>query len=496
MELLLPLIILGLISYYIVQRSITDTKTPVWLCWLVIMMPAFIWSGWSVFVGDDKPIPLLLAIGPFIVCPLLYWWLIQQGRIQASIESKVSQPENLEPKNLDSESNLNLSSLRPITPGEETILRNCFPFNVYYLQHLDYRPQAILCRGKLRTVPKAAYETIKENIETAFGDRFCLIFQESFQGQPFFALVPNPWSKSSANGVLEERLSKPGIALILLGISLITATMVGAVEFSHIALSQLESNPALFLKGLPYGLALVAILGVHELGHYLTMGYYKIRSTLPYFIPEPFFIGTFGAFTQRRSPVPHRQALFDIAIAGPIAGLLLMLPLLFWGLSVSEIVPISAKANLLTFDRLNPRFSLLLAVLSKLALGDGFTSGMAIDLHPLAIAGYIGLLITALNLMPVGQLDGGQIVHAMYGQQTAVAVSQVTRLLTILFFLANRSFLFWTILVWLMPIINQPALNDVTELDNRRDLLGFLSLVVLIAIVLPLPEAIANWMNI
>jgi membrane-associated protease RseP (regulator of RpoE activity) len=122
--------------------------------------------------------------------------------------------------------------------------------------------------------------------------------------------------------------------------------------------------------------------------------------------------------------------------------------------------------------------------------------GNAIDLHPLAVAGYIGLIITALNLLPVGQLDGGHIVHAMYGQKIAVVVGQVTRFLVLILSLVKPDFLIWAIFLMLMPISDQPALNDVTELDNRRDILGLFSLVLLIMILLPLPRAIAQWMSL
>lgn len=105
------------------------------------------------------------------------------------------------------------ASLRPITKQEETDLRNCFPWGVYYLQHLEYRPQAVLCRGQLRTNPDTAYQTVRNNIEAEFGDRFFVIFQESFSGKPFFALVPNPYTKKEGKSQLES-LTQPGLALV------------------------------------------------------------------------------------------------------------------------------------------------------------------------------------------------------------------------------------------------------------------------------------------
>jgi membrane-associated protease RseP (regulator of RpoE activity) len=196
-----------------------------------------------------------------------------------------------------------------------------------------------------------------------------------------------------------------------------------------------------------------------------------------------------------RSPVPHRRALFDVAIAGPLGGFAITVILLFWGLSLSEIVPIAEKSSLLNFDALDPRFSFLFAVFSKIALGSTLVAGKAIALHPLAVAGYLGLLVTALNLIPVGQLDGGHVVHAMFGQKVAMIVGQLMRFLSLLLVFLHNEFLLFAIFLLLMPASDRPALNDVTELDDRRDFLGLLSLALLAAILLPLPGAIAKWWN-
>jgi membrane-associated protease RseP (regulator of RpoE activity) len=374
-------------------------------------------------------------------------------------------------------------TIRPITKQEETELRNCFPWGVYYLQNVEYRPQAVLCRGKLRTNPEAAYQTVRENIEAEFGDRFFVVFQESFNGKPFFALVPNPQAQQKPAKETEP-VTRPLFALGLLLITLLTTTVMGA-EIAGVTVKQSQADPAVLLRGLPYALALMAILSIYELGHYIAARFYKVRATLPYFIPVPFFLGTFGAFIQMRSPVPHRKALFDIGIAGPMAGLLVTLPLLMWGLAHSEVVPLSDASGLLNFQSLNPRFSLLLTVLSKWALGSELTAKMAIHLHPVAVAGYIGLVVTAFKLMPVGQLDGGHIVHAMFGQRTGVAISQIVRLLVLVRAFIEPDLLVWAIILLFLPVVDEPALNDVSELDNWRDLWGLIALVILASIFIP-----------
>lgn len=495
------LLLLGLATYLMVQRIVAhSTRTPVWLLWLVLMTPAFILSGWTLIHGNKQPPPPSLILWPSIICILLYWILFQWGR-QLPKDTQTEAPD------IESQSAIHPTAepvpVRTIEPTEETQLRNCFPWAVYYIQNIEYRPQAVICRGQLRAKPSTAYQEIKANIEAEFGDRFLLIFQEGLNGKPFFVLVPNSQAAKQLNSSRQEQVTRPGLALFLLLATLFTTTLVGAT-IAGVEAKTLESNPNTIYQGLPYALGLMTILGIHELGHYLTARYYKIRSTLPYFIPMPFLLGTFGAFIQMRSPIPHRKALFDISIAGPIAGFLVTLPILIWGLVHSEVVPLSEQAGFLNPNALNPKYSILLALLSKLALGSALTAKSAIDLHPLAVAGFLGLIVTALNLMPVGQLDGGHIVHAMFGQRNAVAIGQISRLLLLGVCLIQLKqapaeipqYFIWASILWFIPLVDEPALNDVTELDNKRDILGLLSMVLLIIIVLPLPQAIANLLQI
>ncbi|HEY9880169.1 MAG TPA: site-2 protease family protein [Leptolyngbyaceae cyanobacterium] len=486
--LFLWLVLLSIFTYFVIKRSVASiTRTPTWVLWLVMMLPAFTLAGWIVFQGTDKPAPPGLLITLFVVCPLLYWFLIQWGRLPTPkspaqpVESKTSDVAATEaPKAL----------LRPINKEEEAALQHCFPWSVYYLQNIEYRPQAMICRGQLRTSPTVAYETIQGNIKERFGDRFLVVFQEGMQGKPFFALVPNPQAHNSDNRV-EKSLTRPVIAIGLLLTTLFTTTAVG-VLMAGITEEQLQATPSLFFRGLPYALSLLLILGCHEFGHYWIARRHKIRATLPYFIPVPFFLGTLGAFIQMRSPVPNRRALFDVGIAGPLSGLIVAIPLLIWGLSQSEIVPLPEEASLLNFEAVNPQASLLLAILSKLALGGGLAANQALHLHPVAVSGCLGLVVTALNLMPVGQLDGGHIVHAMYGQRTGALIGQVTRILMLVLVAVHSEFLLWAILLFFIPAVDEPALNDVSELDNRRDALGLAALALLVLIVLPAPPMLTR----
>lgn len=490
------LFLLGLITYFIVQRVSGVTRTPTWLLWLVAMTPAFIWSAWGLVYGTEKPMPSLLVVIPFAVCLLLYWFLIQWGRISPPPPVDSSAPEE---HNQVGTSTLSPSAesatVRPINKSEESSLQNCFPWGVYYLQNIEYRPQAVICRGQLRSKPEVAYQTIRENVEQLFGDRFYVVLQEGPNGKPFFALVTNP--RSQHNGVqTREVITRPILALFLLAATLFTTTL----GWLQILGQPVKLSSETLATGLPYALALMAILGIHELGHYLTARRYRIQATLPYFIPVipmPLLpAGTIGAFIQMRSPIPNRKALFDVGISGPLWGFLVTVPVLLWGLAHSSVVPLAQKADSYSFQSLDTNFSLLLTLFSKLSLGGALTPEAGINLHPVAVAGCLGLLWTAFNLMPVGQLDGGHIVHAMFGQRTGAAIAQVARLLLLLLSFAQPHLLFWAILLFLIPANDEPALNDVTELDDRRDMWGLLALALLLLIILPVPSFLSHLLNV
>ena len=317
--------------------------------------------------------------------------------------------------------------------------------------------------------------------------------------------MPNPQAKNAAAAEGLSRLQaerirqlnaptfRPVLALVLAIATLLTTTLVGALSFGGVTPEALQSDPSLLKKGLAYGLSLMLILGIHEGGQYWASRRHHLKSTLPYFIPVPFFLGTFGAFMQMRSPMPNRRALFDVGITGPLAGFFVSLPILLWGLAQSTVIPLSDQSQLFSFESVDPTRSALLLLASKLTLGDLLVSGSALQLHPLAISGCLGLIVTALNLMPVGQLDGGHIVHAMYGQRTAAVVSQIARLLMLALSFVQRDYLLWAVLLLFIPPA-EPALNDVSELNGLRDFVGLSALVLLVLIILPAPPAFQGWL--
>ncbi|MEO0373070.1 MAG: site-2 protease family protein [Cyanobacteria bacterium P01_A01_bin.17] len=473
------LLLLGLLLYFIVQYSVVYvTQTPWWVLWAILMAPAVLMVGWVSTNGTEDPIPPPLVIGSFLMSSILYVALVRLNPKRSA-----SPPSEPQIKTMPEPQPLSL------TKAEESQLQTCFPWSTYFLQKIDYKPQAIICRGQLKAQANAAYQTIRDNVRQQFGDRYLVIFQVGAQNQPFFALVPDPQRNRKAGP-----LTRPVLALGLLFATFITTTLAGAKLVMPELTWQSFTDLSVLRGGLPYAIAIMLILGIHESGHYLTARFYKIKATLPYFIPmpPPFSFGTFGAFIQMRSPVPNRTALFDVGLAGPLAGFVVTVPLLTWGLMHSSLTSIPAQPSLLDTDAFNPSISILFALISKAAFPVELTMAQMIDLHPVAIAGWLGLIITALNLMPVGQLDGGHIVHAMFGHRNGAIIGQVTRLLVLLLSFIQPLLLLWAIILLCLPAIDEPALNDVSELDNGRDLLGLVSLALLLLIILPLPHSLAH----
>ena len=238
------LFVLGLITYFIVQRVTGITRTPVWALWLVAMMPAFSLTAWAIAFGTQRRMPFELAVLLFVGCLALYLYLIQKGRIApTSAINTASQTPASTPETL-SEQPAEIPVSRPINKAEETSLQSCFPWSVYYLQNVEYRPQAVICRGQLRTAPEVAYKTIQENVAGKFGDRFFVVFQEGLNEKPFFALVPN--SQASIEARQNQRLTRPGVALGLAAMTLLTTTLAGL----EIVGKQPTLEPSVLVQGL------------------------------------------------------------------------------------------------------------------------------------------------------------------------------------------------------------------------------------------------------
>lgn len=237
-------------------------------------------------------------------------------------------------------------------------------------------------------------------------------------------------------------------------------------------------NPKVLSDGLPYALTLLLILAAHELGHYLSCRYHSISASPPYFLPSPLFIGTFGAFIRFRSAVPDRKSLFDVGVSGPLAGFLFIVPALGVGLALSRVVPGLGGHSDLTFG------TPLLMRLIEMWLFPGVPAG-DISLHPVARAAWVGLLATALNLLPVGQLDGGHLVYAAFGERHR-RVS-----LGVILLLVPLGFVYWPWWVWAAVLFllgrRHFMVADSTGLDPARRRVLVLAFAIFALSFIPAP---------
>lgn len=241
----------------------------------------------------------------------------------------------------------------------------------------------------------------------------------------------------------------------------------------------------LIWRGLSYTITILAILGCHEFGHYLTCRYYDVDASLPYFLPVPIpLTGTLGAFIRIREQIPSKRTLFDIGIAGPLAGFVVAIPALFLGVSLSHLVQVPPNAAGTEFgEPLLFKFAIWLIWGNRAA-------GYDIVLHPVGFGAWFGLLATALNLFPAGQLDGGHIAYAVLGRRSTYLTLAVVATAIGLSFV-SITWIVWTILMIAMLFVFGPShprtFDEDIPLDSTRRWLALLALVILVLCFTPAP---------
>ncbi len=242
------------------------------------------------------------------------------------------------------------------------------------------------------------------------------------------------------------------------------------IEHELETLTALWRNPSLLLAGLPFSLTLMTILLAHELGHYLTCRFYGVDASLPYFLPAPTVTGTFGAFIRIRSPICSKRVLFDIGIAGPLLGFVFLLPALAIGLAYSKVIPGIAHQGVIQFGTPPLQWLLERVIFPGVAASD-------IYLHPVGRAAWIGILATALNLLPIGQLDGGHILYSLVGEKHRHLSKLFIALLIPLGLFKWWAWLFWAVVLFLLGR-RHPVIYDASTLETGRVRLGYLALVI------------------
>jgi len=284
------------------------------------------------------------------------------------------------------------------------------------------------------------------------------------------------------------------VNIALLTATLVTTILTGSLLYINMATSEnyfnIQSLPDILLLFEPmhlingavlFSLPLMSILFIHEMGHYFISKRHHLETSLPFFIPIPpilpgFNIGTFGALISSHDPMPDKKTLFDVGIAGPIAGFIVAIPVTIIGLITSNPIPVSTIGQGDTILGSSMLFTLLSQLFAPIQ------EGFVLDLNPIAFAGWIGLLITSINLLPAGQLDGGHIFRAVLGEKQKYAAWVAV------FIMIFTGWVFFAILVmFLIGTLHPPPLNDHTELDMKRKLLFFVAVAILILCFIPDP---------
>lgn len=277
--------------------------------------------------------------------------------------------------------------------------------------------------------------------------------------------------------------SRLGVHVALFVATVLSTMTVGAIQKGY----DPWSDAVRLLAGWEFSLTLMSILLIHEMGHYLMARRHRVDASLPYFIPAPSIIGTFGAFIRMRSPVADRRALFDIGAAGPLAGFAASVPAIIAGLHYSRVTGASSLGLPAVAGGGGPVFgeSPIFSFLVWLTLGD-LPEGADVVLHPVAFAGWVGMLVTFLNLLPVGQLDGGHIVYALFGPRHRL-ISRLTLLSLLFLALASWQWIIWVGLLLAMGTAHPSPLDGVTGLDPKRKVVGAVACVVFLLTATPVP---------
>jgi membrane-associated protease RseP (regulator of RpoE activity) len=244
--------------------------------------------------------------------------------------------------------------------------------------------------------------------------------------------------------------------------------------------------------GLRLVVGLLSILFAHEMGHYLAARYYKVDVTLPFFIPFPVpgfsLVGTLGAFIRIKSPIPNRRALFDIGVAGPLAGFVVCLPVLWLGIREATVQRLTEETGGMFLGE-----PLLFGWVSRLVHGS-LGADQTLLMGRLGLAAWFGLLVTALNLMPIGQLDGGHVTYSLL-RDRAHRISRVASWLCVALVYFGPSWILWAILMRVLGRRHPPTLDDEAPIGRARVVVGLLSLVVFVVCFTPNP-IVVSWREV
>lgn len=369
---------------------------------------------------------------------------------------------------------------RPPIPAEDlAVIEGIFGIDTFFrTKTVPYQEGAIF-KGNLRGQPDVAAKALSEKLTNKLGDRYRSFLLADPDNKPVVVVLPKSNGPNATN--TGQKVLAVALAVATIATSLETAAILQNFDIFQ--------SPERWPEVLPIGLGIVSVLGAHELGHRVLAQKRDVKISPPFFLPA-WQLGAFGSLMRFESILPNRSVLFDVSFAGPAAGGLLSFVFLFLGLILSK------PGSLFQLPATFFQGSVFVGTLARTVLGDALQADL-VDVHPLLIVGWIGLIITAINVMPAGQLDGGRVVQAIYGRKTLVRTTAVTLVLLAIVGLFNPLSLYWAVLiVFLQRQPERPCTDDLTEPDDTRAVLALLSLFLMLLILLPLTPSLAGRLGI
>ncbi|MEG5029479.1 site-2 protease family protein [Microcoleus sp. AT8-B1] len=373
----------------------------------------------------------------------------------------------------------NESEIIPVPVEDLKAIKGIFGIDTFFATETIPYQDGVILKGNLRGDPEQVHSRLTASLEERLNDRYRLFLVENQDDKPVVIILP------STNDPQPTTVSQKILAVVLLLATIATSLETGGLLLSF----DFFNSPARYLEVLPIAAGIWAVLGSGEIARRVLANRYKVGLSWPFFIPT-LQIGCFGAIDRFESLLPNRKVLFDIAFAGSAAGGIVSVLMLVTGLLLSH------PGSLFQIPAEFFKGSVLVGTLAKVVLGSALQQQI-VDVHPLVVIGWLGLVITAINLMPAGQLDGGRIVQAIYGRKIASRTTLATFVVLAIVSLVNPLALYWAIVILILQRnLERPSLNELTEPDDARAALGLLALFLMIAALLPLTPALAGRLGI
>ncbi|MGY2976367.1 site-2 protease family protein [Thermostichus sp. MS-CIW-37] len=479
-----PLFLLGTLAFlgwgFWRARRRGSLAVWVWLQGSLLLLP------WVVFLGLLL-LGIYLNFAGFLVLLLVFTGLyIAVGRktrqlAQQELQARREQLARLEEQGeapSAGEAPLEAPAvLQRISAEDLQAIQSIFGLDTFFVTETVPYGEGAIFKGNLRQEAEVVVPLLVEKLKEQVGSRYQLFLVEDPAEKPAVVVLPDP--------IVNYRASVG--AQILAG-ALLVFSFVATLEVGANLLGfRLLDAPGRWVEALPVAAGIFAILLVHETGHRWMAGKYGVRLSPAFVIPS-LGIGTLGSLNRIQSPVPSRKVLFDIAFAGPAASGILSLLVLLAGLKLSGSEGLYVPTEIF-------RSSILVGTLARLVLGSQLQVEL-VPIHPFVAVGWIGLAITALSLLPAGQLDGGRIVQAVYGRKTAARATFITLIALAVAAISNVLALYWALLIlFIAREPERPPQDEITETDGQRDALALLALFLMVMTLLPIAPALAGFLN-